>query len=53
MLLRDLDGLSHQQIGDALGLTIGSIKMRLHRGRLFLRKRLERLRVTPEREHVA
>ena len=53
VLLRDLDGFSYQQIGEALGLTISSVKMRLHRGRLFLRKRLERLGVTADTEHVA
>ena len=53
LLLRDLDGLSHRQIGEALGLTIGSVKTRLHRGRWFLRKRLERLGVTADTEHVA
>ena len=53
VLLRDLDGLSHQQIGEALGLSISSVKMRLHRGRLLLRKRLKGLGVTADTEHVA
>ena len=35
VLLRDVDGLSYHQIGDTLGLTIASVKMRVHRGRLF------------------
>jgi RNA polymerase sigma-70 factor, ECF subfamily len=53
VLLRDVDGLSHQQIGESLGLSISSVKMRLHRRRLLLRKRLERLGVTADTEHVA
>ena len=40
VLLRDVEGLSHQEISEALGLTIFNVKTRVHRGRLFLRKRL-------------
>jgi RNA polymerase sigma-70 factor, ECF subfamily len=42
VVLRDVEGLAHCEIGDALGLTIGSVKTRVHRARLFLRQRLER-----------
>jgi RNA polymerase sigma-70 factor, ECF subfamily len=42
VVLRDVEGLAHCEIGDALGLTIGSVKTRVHRVRLFLRQRLER-----------
>ena len=41
VLLRDVEGLSHQEISAALGLTIFNVKTRVHRARLFLRKRLE------------
>jgi RNA polymerase sigma-70 factor, ECF subfamily len=41
VLLRDVDGLSNQEIAETLGLTVVNVKARVHRARLFLRKRLE------------
>ncbi|MCB1034740.1 MAG: sigma-70 family RNA polymerase sigma factor, partial [Acidobacteria bacterium] len=41
VLLRDLEGLSTQEAAEALGLGLSAVKMRLHRGRLALRKSLE------------
>ena len=41
VLLRDVEGMSHQEISVALGLTVFNVKTRVHRARLFLRKRLE------------
>jgi RNA polymerase sigma-70 factor, ECF subfamily len=41
VLLRDIEGLSHQEIAETLGLTVVNVKARVHRARLFLRKRLE------------
>ena len=41
-ILRDVDGLSTQQVSEVLDLTIPTIKSRLHRARLILRKRLQR-----------
>jgi RNA polymerase sigma-70 factor, ECF subfamily len=41
VLLRDVQGLSQQETAEALGLTVVNVKTRLHRARLFLRKRLE------------
>lgn len=38
--LRDVDGLSNQEVADILGLTIAAAKTRLHRARIFLRERL-------------
>jgi len=40
VLLRDVEGLPHQEIAETLGLTAVNVKTRLHRARLFLRKRL-------------
>ena len=40
-LLRDVDGLSHQEIAETLGLSVVNVRKRVHRARLFLRKRLE------------
>lgn len=42
VVLRDVEGLSHREISDVLGLTVTTVKTRVHRARLFLRKRLEK-----------
>jgi RNA polymerase sigma-70 factor (ECF subfamily) len=39
-LLRDVEGLSNEEVAGILGLSIPAIKSRLHRGRLFLRDKL-------------
>ncbi len=39
-VLRDMDGLSTEKVSEILELTIPAVKSRLHRARLFLRKKL-------------
>ena len=39
-LLRDVEGLSSEKTGEILDLTVPAVKSRLHRARLFLRKKL-------------
>lgn len=39
-VLRDVDGLSTEKVSEILDLTIPAVKSRLHRARLFLRKKL-------------
>jgi len=39
-MLRDVEGLSTAKVGDILELTVPAVKSRLHRARLFLRKKL-------------
>jgi RNA polymerase sigma-70 factor (ECF subfamily) len=41
-ILRDVDGLSNQEVSEILGLSIPAVKSRLHRSRLMLRRRLQR-----------
>jgi RNA polymerase sigma-70 factor, ECF subfamily len=41
-VLRDVDGLSNQEVGEILQLSIPAVKSRLHRSRLMLRKKLVR-----------
>lgn len=41
-VLRDIDGLSNQETGQILDLSIPAVKSRLHRSRIMLRKRLQR-----------
>lgn len=43
LLLREIDGLSNQEIAELLGLSIAAVKSRLHRARLALRKVLQPL----------
>jgi len=38
--LRDLQGLSNEEVAEVLGLTVAAVKSRLHRGRLALRGKL-------------
>ena len=40
LVLRDVEGRSNPEIGQALGLSVPVVKTRVHRARLFLRKRL-------------
>ncbi|AWB46095.1 RNA polymerase sigma factor SigW [Paenibacillus sp. CAA11] len=41
MILRYLQEMSLQEIGDTLGMPVTTVKTRVHRGREFLRKKLE------------
>jgi RNA polymerase sigma-70 factor (ECF subfamily) len=41
-VLRDVDGLSNQDTGQILDLSVPAVKSRLHRSRIMLRKRLQR-----------
>jgi len=40
VVLRDVEGLSMAEVAEALGITVANAKVRTHRARLFLRKRL-------------
>lgn len=41
-VLRDIDGLSNQEVGEILNLSVPAVKSRLHRSRLMLRKKLQK-----------
>jgi RNA polymerase sigma-70 factor (ECF subfamily) len=41
VILRYLHDMSLQEIGDVLGMPVTTVKTRVHRGREFLRKKLE------------
>jgi RNA polymerase sigma-70 factor (ECF subfamily) len=41
-VLRDIDGLSNQEVGEILSLSIPAVKSRLHRSRIMLRKKLHK-----------
>ena len=40
VVLRDVEGLSMQEIAEITGLSVANVKVRTHRARLVLRKRL-------------
>ena len=42
LVLRDLEGLSNEEVADALDLTVAAAKSRIHRARMRLRDRLVR-----------
>ncbi len=41
VVLRDLVGLSNEEVADAVGLSVAAAKSRIHRGRMQLREQLE------------
>jgi len=48
VVLRDVEGRSMTEIADSLGITVANAKTRVHRARLFLRKRLAAFMSTTE-----
>jgi RNA polymerase sigma-70 factor (ECF subfamily) len=51
-ILRDVDGMSNEEVGVMLSLTVPAVKSRLHRARLILRKRLARYYEDYSRDEV-
>lgn len=41
-VLRDVDGLSNQEVGEILNISVPAVKSRLHRSRIMLRKKLQK-----------
>jgi len=42
VVLRDLEGLSYEEIAGALALPLNTVRSRLHRARMDLKEKLER-----------
>lgn len=40
LVLRDIDGLSYNEITEILGINLSNVKVRIHRGREYLKNRL-------------
>jgi RNA polymerase sigma-70 factor, ECF subfamily len=53
LVLRDVEGLSHLEIAEALGLSVPIVKSRVHRARLFLRKQLDGAMTTVDAKAAA
>jgi len=47
LVLRDVEGLSNQEVADALGLTVPAAKSRIHRARMQLRQEFQEWRGQP------
>lgn len=43
LVLRDVEDLSYEEVAEVTGLSLGTVKSRIHRGRVELREKLERL----------
>jgi RNA polymerase sigma-70 factor (ECF subfamily) len=46
LVLRDMEGLSDEEVAEITGLRSGTVRVRLHRARLFVRKNDERAETT-------
>ena len=43
LVLRDMEGFSDEEVGEITGLRPGTVRVRLHRGRLFVRRELAKV----------
>jgi RNA polymerase sigma-70 factor (ECF subfamily) len=44
VILRDMEGMSYEEVGEALEVAPGTVRSRIHRGRLLLQEMLKEFR---------
>lgn len=52
LVLRDMEGLTDDEVAEITGVRSGTIRVRLHRARLFVRKELIRIMASPGRKRA-
>jgi RNA polymerase sigma-70 factor (ECF subfamily) len=52
LVLRDMEGLTDEDVAEITGLRAGTVRVRLHRARLFVRKELMKVRKPPAGRNI-